>query len=337
MELLKEESDRSDYTAANAASIEACATLVSRMENICLVARKISDCDDMISSSDINGTAACLRDMQESLSLLPSANSEEGAGVTCSLLRREARLLHSRFYSRLRRLIHECISIRHGAVTVQKSLQGLIRGEENAPTSPILLSDIWDNLLQSSDAHEVISSLVTSLWQHVFVPVWKLKKAVMPRVVSQKDTTELILDGVHDTQKDSSSMYTCPVKWFTLPGLSSYACRLPIQQMLEMLSHILGYLYTDVFCTNTAAIAIASTILHSSPIRLYHAIEETCTAQLPKSERDVESFQKYVQQAVNEFEQKIELFGFAVMESGNTASLKEYVNSLPTKYADARY
>ena len=84
-------------------------------------------------------------------------------------------------------------------------------------------------------------------------------------------------------------------------------------------------------------IAIASATLHSSPICIYHAIEETCTAQLPKLERDVESFQKHVQQAVNEFEQKIELFGFAVMESGNTVSLQDYVNSLPTKYADARY
>ena len=95
-------------------------------------------------------------------------------------------------------------------------------------------------------------------------------------------------------------------------------------------------MYTDVFCANAQVINIAAATVHSKPIDLFHVIEETCTAQLPKLERDVETFQKNLQLCVTDFEQKMDLFGFAVSESGDVKSLVQYVQSLPTKYAEAR-
>jgi hypothetical protein len=201
--LVKEAQEHSEYWTQNHNEIEECEKLMIFLVSISTASEVIAQCEELINSNDLTQIQNHMIKLKDAIDHLPSQNSAVGTGQVCSLLRRESAILKSRFQTRLKRLLQNCVHIDSGRILVVKKLKGAIRDEDLIIQEPIALKDIWNVLRQFSNFKECIEILVIEIWTKVIRPLWKLKKISFPRTIRNESSTELVYDSF--TKENTSS------------------------------------------------------------------------------------------------------------------------------------
>ena len=196
--VLQEAQENRDFRELNGSEIDKVEKLMSTLTAVSEVAGYIAKCDEKVNDSDIIATAKSIADLTTVISDLPAPNTEIGSGKVCTALRQESQILIYRFQARLRRLLSLCIHVDIGRIAVHKKLEGILRGEELEVQVPIRIEDIWTALTITGIAHDEIKKLLKSIWISVFRPLWKEKKATMPRISrsEKSDSAELLFEAV---------------------------------------------------------------------------------------------------------------------------------------------
>lgn len=184
-----------ENSVKNEAEIEECKKLMNILILVSTISDLIAQCDEVINGNDLLLTNKYLSMLQVNIDSLPSSSSDIGNGKICKLLRRENSILQSRFKSRLKRLLRNCVTVDVGKVAISKKLSGSIPDEEQVLSEPIELSTLWTALVQAGIADDCISVLVQEVWQRVLAPLWKIKKLSFPHVSRTESTCELAYDS----------------------------------------------------------------------------------------------------------------------------------------------
>lgn len=210
LDVLHSAQERANYSESFANDIENCQSMMDIIEKVSVASEKITKCDDAIT----NGTElliACrlLEEVNIALCALPEVNTDIGTGVVCSVLRKESRMLKSRFHSKLRRLLSNCIICEYGRVNIIKRLKGMIHGcGEDIYLEDgkyIELSEIWaclvnisiNNNNDMSSINESIKGVIESIWGTLLRPLWKERKGGQtPVIISNDDHAEIYFDNM---------------------------------------------------------------------------------------------------------------------------------------------
>lgn len=193
--LIKQSESHVQNSVKNELEIEECKKLMNILILVSTISELIAQCDEMINNNDLLLTNKYLSMLQSNIDSLPSSsNSDIGNGKICKLLKRENSILQSRFKSRLKRLLRNCVSVDVGKVAIIKKLQGSVPDEEQVLTEPIELPIIWTAIIQADIADECINVIIQEIWQKVLAPLWKIKKLPFPHVTRTENTCELGYD-----------------------------------------------------------------------------------------------------------------------------------------------
>lgn len=195
-QLLQEVQAESQYNEENASAIKECETLAASLDTIAIASTAIAQCSETIMGDDVMAGCNSVFHIENLMKSIPSENSSHGSGAVCDMLRREAKLLRTRFLSRLARLLQDCIHISRGRVSVSKELSGVLRSEDSLLNSAVRLMDIWEALALMGDnkLHAVVGKIVADLWKDIFSPLWKEKKAQSPKIVTGDTQSEVLID-----------------------------------------------------------------------------------------------------------------------------------------------
>ena len=197
-QLLQEVKSESQYNEANMSAITECEKLASMLDTISLTSIAMAHCSEKIMGADILAASAALHDIETSMKSIPSEYAAYGSGAVCELLRRECRLLRTRFTSRLTRILRDCIHISRGRIVVSKALTGVLRSEDTLLESPVHLTEVWVALAAGTPTGDSMESAVGKIlgdtWRDVVLPLWREKKAYAAKVVSEERVAEIHVD-----------------------------------------------------------------------------------------------------------------------------------------------
>lgn len=205
LELVTECQQRTDYLDKYGEDVDKCKQLLDVLLSVSSVSELLASCDESINCSDLESSTRLLSTLKSKINELPTVNTEIGNGKVCVLLRRENIILQSRFHSRLKRLLRNCIHIEYGKISVVKRLKGAVRDEEFIIQTPIQLQSIWAALVDAGCHRECVESLVHELWAQLIRPLWKTKKVSYPRTFRNDDSAELAYDSLNKENIGSAS------------------------------------------------------------------------------------------------------------------------------------
>jgi hypothetical protein len=245
LDCLQEAKTRSDLRDSYASDLNECKALLDVILKVSTASEKIIKLEEAVGGSDIRKTSVLVAEVKDALGELPSPNSELGTGVVCTSLRKEARILRSRFQARVKRFLGNCIICEQGRITVVKQLNGVVRGsgEDILLDRAINLADIWAALVATNSADESVDSVVDAIWNSVLKPLWKEKKTQSPGIFTGDDTSELVFESIVSRALTTSQQQQAS-------DASLGACRLPMSQLLEYIGQTLGFMTSEVFCGN---------------------------------------------------------------------------------------
>mmetsp|Transcript_21014 Transcript_21014/g.30337 ORF Transcript_21014/g.30337 Transcript_21014/m.30337 type:complete len:765 (+) Transcript_21014:80-2374(+) len=336
-QLLREARESSDYNSKYMSDIAECESMASTLEQISAASKSIAHFEEMLVSSDIDAACNALHEMDEHIRAVPTENSVVGSGAVCDMLRRESKLLRSRFVSRVRRLLRDCVQVSRGRINVLKELSGILRSDDTLLTSSIPLSNIWTVLLScgGSGCAEAVERVVTEVWTDVIAPLWREKKSISPRTVNGDNRSEMLIElscAEISAVDVGSDTLTCG----TLPP-----CRMKYAHLLDTLGQIMGFLYSEVFCSDERVLQHACEAFNRPPsgggICLLPALRDTLVSIIPKTESEMELFQGAVTGPIAEFEKKVELFGLLPeTEVSGEGLLSAAARDIRGKFLEAR-
>eukprot|EP00596_Hydrurales_sp_CCMP1899_P008559 CAMPEP_0119049468 /NCGR_PEP_ID=MMETSP1177-20130426/64842_1 /TAXON_ID=2985 /ORGANISM="Ochromonas sp, Strain CCMP1899" /LENGTH=658 /DNA_ID=CAMNT_0007026749 /DNA_START=596 /DNA_END=2572 /DNA_ORIENTATION=- len=248
----------------------------------------------------------------------------------------------------MKRLLGNCIVFEYGRLSITKKLKGMLRGcgEDVLLEDSIELSHIWTALVGIGSAEESVGFIVENIWQYLLRPLWKERRPQTPHSFTSEDKAELIFDNVVrdyamsavHSSGDKSDIHTIG------------ASRMPFPQLLEQISQILTFMWTEIFCGNEDIIRLASVKffggdLPSSP--LIDTLIDTLTCLMPKNEGELTVFTKSIEKPCKDFEVKLLALGLYPsidrLKSGNVSiigkkpqSLSDVVVDMNSRFAEVR-
>ena len=199
LDLLSESRQKSEIVKKYGSVLKECESIVAVLSEISASSERVVQVEERISGSDLSACVAAIDSMKTTLSRLPSDRTDIGAGVTCRVLQNEGTILASRFHSRLRRLVQQCVSIERGRVVVLRLVKGVMRDEGTLLDTPIRLHDILQSLIAIEKGHEVLQEIMMAAWQEVLKPLWKEKKVSAPRLYGspESEQAEFIYESIY--------------------------------------------------------------------------------------------------------------------------------------------
>lgn len=360
-EIIIEATALRDYEIKHKNEIEECKDLVEIIRKVIVAADSVAVCDEYVSGTDLIGTCDALLVMDNNMDELPGPNSILGAGFVCITLRKESQILHSRFSSRIRRLLGNCIQFENGRITVLKNLKGMLRGEDLLLDKPIQLVDIWSALVRTGCYDECVQNVVFSVWFYIICPLWKERKVQSATLFHTEDQSELLFDSVARNSTSSSiniggaSTINATVfnKMDEIESISKSltSSRIAFPHLLSQIGQVMEFFSTEILCSNIDILCSASKTLSSAPISFIDTIISTLLSFIPKSESELLNFQKLIEKPCKEFESRLISFGFEVFDSinsdissnknvsfdkNNNLPLCDVVVDLIGRFADAR-
>jgi hypothetical protein len=252
--LLKEAHKTKAYVAANKETLDECASLVDTMKYVVSLAELISKCEDAVNTYDITNAAILVQELKNKLQDLPKDNTEIGSGAVCSHLRRESQVVVYRQQARLKRLIQHCISVEKGRIVINKVLKGMLQEEEIILQEPLALSSVWTAIITADETflQEIVDSLVSDVWMLIMVPLWKERKAQAPRVNCGDEVSALEFEAIANGMATDSSSQSDAGHSAVAVG----ACKMPFHQLLELVSSVLNFVWSEMFASMEAVSSI---------------------------------------------------------------------------------
>jgi hypothetical protein len=200
---MKEIKDHTEYQQKHSNEIADCKLLTESLEKISFASYSLKSCEEIVLGNDILAACRALSEMETVMrNALPTEkNLVVTAGAVHQMLKREAKIIRSRFTSRLRRLLQDFIQISRGRIVVHRVLTGILRSENTLLSSELQLDDILAALVlmngggvSGSNLEEIILSLLQEIWSCVIYPLWREKKPLTPRINSSGTQSEFILE-----------------------------------------------------------------------------------------------------------------------------------------------
>ena len=196
LEVLKIARNKADYTRDHKPEIDECERIMTIISAVTNAADLVVRVEEVIKTSDLLKICKQLSSMEKALADLPATSVEYGAGPACICLRREGKMLRYKFHARLKLLFSSCIQLEAGRISVHKKIRGLVRGEETPLDKPVSILDILSSLDATGDVMELILSLLENIWTFIISPIWKEKKAMVPKLSMGDEFSELFLSSV---------------------------------------------------------------------------------------------------------------------------------------------
>lgn len=154
----------------------------------------IIQADESISDSNINVACDSLALMDEALKNLHNESILEYT-PTFGILKNEGRIIHSRFESRLKHLVYQCIRVERGRCIVRKqiSIDETSKGSQADTFTDI--SRLWEAMLRVGiDVKPIVMDITLEIWTNMITPLWREKKLQHPRVTVGSEQAEMTLD-----------------------------------------------------------------------------------------------------------------------------------------------
>jgi hypothetical protein len=284
---MKDLKDSSEDLKKYHTEMNECKILTDYLEQISSASYSLKSCEEILLRNDILVSCQALNEMETVMNLLTKDNHGiVNSGVVYSMLKREAKILRSRFTSRLRRLLNDFIQISRGRILVTNSLTGIIRSENILLSSELLLDDVWTALvlMNESNLEEIVKNLLQEVWTAVIFPLWREKKPLTPRIntstsarsnisgsetinptaeyviefTSSADITMTPLNDLDNglilslvpTRIDPHDSLLSRLSPSPLLDYSHITCRMKFSHLLEQIEQIFGFLYKHLFRTN---------------------------------------------------------------------------------------
>lgn len=193
---MKELQDRTEYHQKYSKEIMECKVYTEYLEKISTASYSLKKCEEFVLGNDILAACTAITEMENVMSALPTNNALVNSGLVYAMLKREAKVLRSRFTSRLRRLLQDFIQISRGKIVVHRSHSGILRSENTLLTSELQLQDIWTALvlISGTNLEEIVSNILQEVWNCLIYPLWREKKQLNPRINSSGNPSEFILE-----------------------------------------------------------------------------------------------------------------------------------------------
>ena len=214
VDCLKLANDRESFNEKYLPDIENCRELIDAISQVSQVSEKINKCDEAVGDVDLIMTSRLISEMKTCIDELPAPNTEIGTGKVCTILRKEGRLINSRFQAKLRRLLNNCIMCEYGRISVNKVLSGMIRGKGEdllLVSQSIQLKDIWMSLSSIGHLDESVHHFVNIIMNSMIKPLWKEKKAIAPQIFSDDVKAELVFDNIVRDVSLSNTSESCKI------------------------------------------------------------------------------------------------------------------------------
>jgi hypothetical protein len=193
IDLMKEIKDHTEYQQRYASEIADCKLLTESLERISLASYSLKSCEEIVLGTDILAACQALSEMEAVMNrALPTEKKLlVTSGAVYQMLKREAKILRSRFTSRLRRLLQDFIQISRGRIVVHRVLSGILRSDNTLLSSELQLDDVLAALVLmgtssspggGSNLEEIIANILQEVWSCVIYPLWREKKPLTPRI-----------------------------------------------------------------------------------------------------------------------------------------------------------
>ena len=320
LDCLETAQERGNYRERFAADVESCRTLMEVINHVSIASEKIVRCDEAVGGVDLKLACQLILEVKKSLEMLPGTNTELGTGAVCRVLRRESRLLSSRFHAKLRRLLSNCIVCECGRLNVTKRLKGMLRGcgEDMILDDSIDLSDIWACLVSINCAKDSVHEVIDSVWQALLKPLWKERRAQSPHVYVGDEHSELVFDNV---VRDHSLLTAAAGSGSSSASMLLGACRMPLPQLLDQIQQVLSFVVTEVFVNNSSILELAAVqFTPQGSLPLMTVLIETLTALVPKNENELATFQRLIEKPCKDFESKLDALGLLTTSTSTSTS-----------------
>ena len=259
MDILKEVKEEKEYELNNRRDIDDCSALIDTLQSISSAGKAVTECEELCAGSNIPAACRAVINMQSIVNTLPSENSQYGFGAA-KVLYNECKLVKSRFNSRVRKLVYECIDISVGAVKVRSELKGLMKDTTEIciqdDASPIKLSELWEALAELGEMDDFVTHLVNQVWSNTALPLWKEKKYVPGRLLCSGTESELVFESIQSSQYGTSGSAAKTM------GSTFHPPRMPFSQFLDSLAQIIAFVCTNVLLSSDSVRSIY-TILNS--------------------------------------------------------------------------
>ena len=204
--------------SAKQKEINECDDLLVILSSITSASESILKCDEMITNNcnnlDLTTIYNRMKTMEETIANLAgnsgksSCSGSKANKEVLSILKRECKIIKTKFIAKLQRLLKFAIEINAGKVTVKKIIIGVLPFTDVLvdPLNPILLHDVWSILInlyddQSSAAsisllEQSVKDIVQQLFSKIIVFFWKEKKFQPAIRVATEDKSEITFENI---------------------------------------------------------------------------------------------------------------------------------------------
>ena len=219
-----------------------CQRMMEALKTLHEVIEAIENVSKFSSTSDIPSLHRAISHMNEKQGDLLDIQNNFGNSPVIGFVLKEMKLQSSQYCSRLRRLVRSCFQLTLGKVQVTKVLTGLIPGEDDIIETPIKLSDLWNFLVSTGHAQDIVNEVVREVWLQLFLPLWREKKVAPPKITNDEVTSSLTFESLSKSTGNHSNAKAAIDRQLT--------CRMPIPLLLDQLGALCSFLWSEVFCAN---------------------------------------------------------------------------------------
>ena len=225
-----------------------CQRMISALKTLHEVIDAIENVSKFSTSSDIPSLHQAILLMNEKQGNLLNLPNNFGNSPVIGFVVKEMKLQHSQYCSRLRRLVRSCFHMSLGKIQVAKILTGLLPGEEDIIETPIRLVDLWNFLLATGHAQDIVNEVIREVWLQVFLPLWREKKVAPPKITNDDVASSLTYESITKAVGNQSAVKAV--------GDRQLTCRMPISSLLDLLGAACSFLWSEVFCANEDVIDV---------------------------------------------------------------------------------
>ena len=186
--------------------LDECQRIVSALNVLREAVEAIENVSMLASTSDLITLHHAIQTMNASIPKLAKVNTEFGKSPVIGFIQKEMKLHQAQFSSRLRRLARACFHFSTGKVNVMKSLSGVVHGEDGIVENPIKLADLWRLLAETGQAQDIVNEVIREVWLHLFLPLWREKKVIPPKISNEESSSSLTFETVVKSASSPSAL-----------------------------------------------------------------------------------------------------------------------------------
>lgn len=191
-EIIEESQNQDEVVSRAQADIKFCDEMSEILANISSIVDLMNQFEDDLTNFRFRSALNHIHEIESYLESLPSEDKLLGKGKVCRSLKVEHRTQKIRLSSKILRLLNESINIDSGIIKVAKSLTGYIRCEDKIISDSIQLDDLWSLAISCGALDEFLDKFLESLWDNVFVAIWREKKTQIPSITSNTGFAEIV-------------------------------------------------------------------------------------------------------------------------------------------------